>query len=137
MLRDFLQRLCGELAISAPKLSDKKTYFFRLTKDVEVALKNLDPGVAMQAQIGPFPNGNLEKFFIYLMRANLLGQGTGGSRIGIDQNEKFLTLSLGLPYEMNYNIFKETLEDFVNYLIYWRGVVTKFEKEINASALNS
>lgn len=129
MLREFIKQLCKELAIGIPKLSEKKIYPFRLTSDVEVALKDLEPGVAMQAQICPCPKLKREEIFIYLMRANLLGQGTGGSRIGIDQDEKFLTLSLGLPYEMNYKIFKEALEDFVNYLIYWRDVVTKFERE--------
>lgn len=83
----------------------------------------------MHAQICPCPNRKREEIFIYVMRANLLGQGTGGSRIGIDPGEKFLTLALGLPYEMNYKIFKETFEDFVNYLIYWRDVVARLEKE--------
>ncbi len=100
-----------------------------MNEDVEVALKDLDPGVAMQGQICVCPRARREELFIHLMRANLLGQGTGGSRIGIDPDEKFLTLSLGLPYEMNYKIFKESLEDFVNYLIYWREEIAKFEKE--------
>ena len=129
MLRETLEQLCKELAITTPSLNEKKIYPFRLTSEVEVALKDLDPGVAMQAQICPCPNLRREELFIYLMRANLLGQGTGGSRIGIDSEEKFLTLSLGLPYEMNYKIFKDALEDFVNYLIYWRDIVAKFERE--------
>jgi len=44
-------------------------------------------------------------------------------------NEKDLTLSLGLPYELNYSIFREKFEDFVNYLVYWKEEVTKFEQE--------
>ena len=128
MLREFLIDLCKELAISTPKLSEQKVYPFRLTSDVEVNLRDLEPGVGMQAKICPCPEKKREDLLIYLMRANLLGQGTGGSRIGIDEREKFLTLSLGLPYEMNYKFFKETLEDFVNYLIYWRDQVAKFER---------
>jgi hypothetical protein len=30
---------------------------------------------------------------------------------------------------MNYRAFKENLEDFVNYLIFWQSEVAKFEKE--------
>ena len=74
----------------------------------------------MQADIAICPNKRKEELFIYLMRANLLGQATGGCRIGLSQNEKVLTLSLGLPYELNYSVFKEKFEDFVNYLVYWR-----------------
>jgi len=64
-----------------------------------------------------------------LMHANFLGQGTGGARIGIDAEEKVLTLSVGFPYEMNYPPFKECVEDFVNYVVYWRDDVAKFERE--------
>lgn len=128
MLRRFLEQLCKELAIDFPKPDEQKKYPLRLGKEI-IALKDLDPGVALHGQIGPCPLKRREELFIYLMQANLLGQGTGGARIGIDQNEKVLTLSLGLPYEMNYQIFRETVEDFVNYLIYWRGEVSKFENE--------
>ena len=60
------------------------------------------------------------------MRANFLGQGTGGARIGLDPNEKFLTLSCGFPYEMKYQDFKEKIEDFANYLLCWRAEIEKF-----------
>lgn len=129
MVRDFLQLLCKELSIDTPKLNEKKAYAFRLSKEVEVAMKDLDPGLGLQAVVCPCPRGRKEEIFIYLMRANLLGQGTGGAALGIDQDEKFLTLSLGLPYELNYKTFKESVEDFINYLIYWREEVAKLETE--------
>lgn len=81
------------------------------------------------ARVANCPTLKREDLFIYLMRANLLGQGTGGSRIGLDANEKVLTLSLGLPYEMNYKIFKERFEDFVNFILYWREEIAKFENQ--------
>ncbi len=130
MLRDHLKQLCEELKIEpVPKLNEQKFYPFRFSDEVLVQLRDLEPGLSLHAKICPCPEGKREDLFIYLMRANLLGQGTGGSRIGLDPDEKFLTLSRGLPYEMNYQVFRESIEDFVNYLIYWREEVTKFEKE--------
>lgn len=129
MLRDYLNQLCKELEIEpTPKLNEQKLFPLRLGNDL-IGIKDLEPGMSLQAPIGPCPKKRKEELFIYLMRANLLGQGTGGSRIGLDSDENFLTLSLGLPYEMNYQTFRETIEDFVNYLIYWRDEVTKFENE--------
>ena len=129
MVQGFLEKLCAELSITpVPKLTEKKNYFFRLRPEIEITLTDLHPGVEMRANISPCPYEEREDLFIYLMRANLLGQGTGGSRIGLDEEEKNLTLSLGLPYDMNYHAFKEALEDFVNHLIYWRDTVAKFEK---------
>lgn len=130
MLQGYLETLCDELAISMkPKGPEENFFLFSLRSDVQVILQDLEPGVAMQAKICPCPLKKREDLFIYLMRANLLGQGTGNARIGLDSGEKFLTLSSGLPYEMNYSIFKENLEDFVNYLLYWREEIAKFENE--------
>lgn len=128
MLREFLEKLCTELAINTPKLNERKVYPLSLGKEF-IAIRDLDPGIALHAQICEAPKKKKEDLFIYLMRANLLGQGTGGTRIGLDPDEKFLTLSFGLPYELNYQKFRETIEDFVNYVIYWREEVTKFENE--------
>ncbi len=128
MLRDYLEKLCKELAIDVPKLNEHQIFPFRLGKE-SIAIKDLDPGLSLQAQICEVPEKKKEELFTYVMRANLLGQGTGGSRIGLHSNEKSLTLSLGLPYELNYQMFRETIEDFVNYVIYWREEIAKFENE--------
>ena len=90
-----------------PKLNNIK-FIRSVQARRQIPLRDLEPGVAMQAKICPCPEKKQEELFIFLMRANFLGQGTGGARIGLDSEEKFLTLSLGLPYEMNYQGFKET-----------------------------
>ena len=128
MLLDYLEKLCKELAINTPKINQEKAFLLRVGGE-SIDLKDLEPGVALHAKIGSAPQKKREELFIYLMRANLLGQGTGSARIGLSSDEKLLTLSLGLPYEMNYQVFREAIEDFVNYLIYWRDEVTKFETE--------
>jgi hypothetical protein len=128
MLQDYLEKLCKELAVTKPKLNEQKVHLLHLGKE-SIAIRSLGDGLTMHAQICEIPQKKKEELFIYLMRANLLGQGTGLTRIGIDADEKSLTLSLGLPYELNYQSFKETVEDFMNYLIYWREEVTKFENE--------
>ncbi len=128
MLQDYLERLCEELAIAKPKLNSRKVFLVKFVGE-SIALKDLNPGLSLHASICEVPKKKLEELLIYLMRANLLGQGTGLTRIGIDSDEKFLTLSLGLPYELDYQTFRETFEDFVNYLIYWREDVARFESE--------
>jgi hypothetical protein len=129
MVQGFLEKLCAELSIApVPHLNENKTYLFRFSPKIEITLADLHPGVAMRSNISLCPKEKREDLFIYLMRANLLGQGTGGARIGLDEKESNLTLSVGLPYEMNYHAFKEAFEEFVNHLVYWRDVVAKFEK---------
>jgi hypothetical protein len=128
MLAEFLKSFCDELTIETPRLNEQKIYSLEIGGRV-LALQDLDPGIGLQAVICEIPKKKKEDLVIYLMRANLLTQGTGGARIGLSQEGNFLTLSLGLPYELNYQIFRDTLEDFVNYLIYWEDEVKQFEKE--------
>ena len=129
MLQRFLKNLSEELSIPFPKQSDKKIFSFVLNDELTIYLRDLEPGLSMNAQILSCPDKKKEDLFIYLMRANLLGQGTNRARIGLDSDEKTLTLLLGLPYEINYQLFKETFEDFVNHLVFWRNEIKRFNNE--------
>lgn len=124
MLRDFLDQLCVELEMVTPPIQDKKAAL-EIGK-VEVTLGDLAPGISLRATIGPCPKERKEELFTQLMRANYLGQGTGGARIGLSPDELLLTLSLGLSYELSYRAFREKFEDFVNFVLYWREELEKF-----------
>ena len=127
MLEQFLQTLCKELSISpVPEKNKEHAYLFHFNPTIDVQLHELHPGIGMSTDLLPLPKEKREPLFIWLMRANVLGNGTGGCRIGLDANEKLLTLSLGLAYEINYSIFKERFEDFINYVIYWREEIAHF-----------
>ena len=93
---------------------------------MEIEFRAIDPaGIALRAAVAPCPSQKREDLFIQLMQANFLAQGTGGAAIGLDRNEKNLSLSLKLPYELTYMSFKEHLEIFANYLEYWRSTLSK------------
>jgi hypothetical protein len=89
--------------------------------------------MAFFSNVAPIPIQKKEEAFLYFMTANLLGQGTGNQALGIDPEEKFLTLSCKIPYDMNYKEFKEKIEDFANYLQYWHTEAEKREKDAQAS----
>lgn len=127
-LKQLLEQLCGELSIDCPAIDREKQATLAINPEYSLQIWDLDPGFALQSKIEEVPTKKRDDFYIYLMRANFLGQGTGGARIGMDANEKFLTLSLGFSYEMNYQTFKESIEDFVNYVAYWREETAKFKE---------
>jgi hypothetical protein len=128
-LKEMLEQLTGEIGVAMPKQDADKFYLLKINPTLSLRLFDLKPGFSLFSQIVECPLKKKEDLFIHLMRANFLGQGTGGGRLGLDQNEKLLTLSHGFPYEMNYKSFKESVEDFVNYVVYWRDFVAQFEKE--------
>lgn len=136
MLEQLIQTLAEELEFEEiPKKEEGNTYHVPVNPELIVRVQPLDPGLSFWAKIGPCPIVKREELFILLMKANFLGQGTGGSSIALDENENFLTLSLVLPYDMNYKMFKDTFEDFANYLDYWKEELIRYKKVAEASIL--
>lgn len=135
LLEQLLHTLTAELEMEAPKKAEDGLYHLALNPEMTIAVKELDPGIAFWGRIGPCPTVKREELFILLMKANFLGQGTGGGAIALDENENFLTLSLVLPYDMNYKIFKDALEDFTNHLDYWKEELIRHKKAAEQNIL--
>ena len=103
-------------------------FVIHINDQIEIWLRDLKPGISVKSIIGNIPSVlDKEEFYSYLWRANYIGQGTGGSVISMDPNEKFLTLSIILTYEVNYRIFRDKLEDFLNYLEFWKSELKRLE----------
>ena len=130
-IEQLIENLSSELKLKLiPKKDEKGLYQLKIGFSPQISIEELELGVFFQAPILPISQKvNKEDLFIYLMKANLLGQGTGGSVIGIDSSEQFFTLTLILPFEINYRIFHESLEDYLNYIDYWKEEITTFMKE--------
>ena len=121
MLEQHLRRLVEDLELDEiPIKNPAGVYPLKLTANLEISIRENDPGVSFYTSVGSLPTTKREELFIHLMKGNFLGQGTGGGSLAIDENEKSLTLSLVLPYDMNFKTFKEALEDFVNFVDYWK-----------------
>lgn len=128
MIEEHITHLIEDLGLPPLAPKDSNGYFqIPLKDDLIISLKDLTPGLALTSSIGPISNQNKEELLIYLMKANFLGQGTGEQIIGMDPDEKFLTLSRSITYEIDYEKLKDILEDFTNYLIYWKGEVKRMQ----------
>ena len=124
MLEYIFIELEKHLGLKATKVEKGHlgSYLIKIGSDIDVWIKELNSGLTFKSVIAPLEgDGELETLFTYLMKANFIGQGTGGGIIALDPDEKFLTLSLIIPYEVNYRIFRDRLEDFLNYLEFWQS----------------
>jgi hypothetical protein len=138
IIEQHLTRLLEELelpALTAKDRDETRGYKLELTPDLCLFLKEQETGLFLFSQIAPLPPQKREELFILLMKANFLGQGTGGSTIGLDKDEKFLTLSLTIPYDMNYKAFKEIIEDFANFVDYWRSEILRHAEDAEKGLL--
>jgi hypothetical protein len=103
-------------------------YCLPINESLSVWVKELNPGAMLKTVIRPLSlDLDKETLFSYLMKANYIGQGTGGGIIALDPEEKTLTLSLIMPYEVNYRIFRDRLEEFINYLEFWKSELERLE----------
>lgn len=125
MLESILDDFKKQTNVECIKEKDH-TYTLKFTETELVTVTSLETGVHFFSTIAPLVSGKKEDFFIYLMKANYLGTGTGGAVIGLDPDEKTLTLSYPIHYEVNYRIFYDKLEDFLNYLSFWKYEIQNY-----------
>ena len=87
-IEQLIENLSSELKLEAIPQKDKNgLYQLKVGSSPQISIKELDPGVFFEARILPIPKeGNKEALYIYLMKANLLHQGTGRGAIGIDSS---------------------------------------------------
>jgi hypothetical protein len=132
---DHLKELCDELHLN-PDLEKTETGRFVLPLPaMKIEVKPLDPGSYFYCPLAPCPKVKKEELFIQLMKANLFGQGTMGAAIALKGEENLLTLSLGMPYDMDYRAFKGALEDFANIVEYWREEIDRHVKQAEDTIL--
>lgn len=128
MLESYITQLLKEFSLEVPHFEKEGPIQVQIFS-YPIEMIKLDPGAHFSAKIAPLPTKEKDEFMLKLMQANFLGQGTGGGTLGLKEDESFLTLSLSLPYEMNYRAFKDAVEEFVNYLEYWKAETARHEKE--------
>jgi hypothetical protein len=130
LLEQFLTTLVQDLEMEeVPKKEEGNVYHLQINPEMTITIAKLDPGFSFFSKIGACPTVKKEELFIHLMKSNFLGQGTGGAVIALDENENFLTLSSVLPYDMNYKTFKNALEDFTNYLDFYKEELIRHQTE--------
>ncbi|MEN9344148.1 MAG: type secretion chaperone [Chlamydiota bacterium] len=130
MLATLLVKLKEDLELEeVPQKDPSGRYVFTLNPEQTLFFKEAPPSILLTANVGSFPQKDQEEFCLLVMKGNFLGQGTGNCVLGLDENEKFLTLSSSLPYEVDYPSFKVALEEFANFLNYWQGELMAFQEQ--------
>jgi hypothetical protein len=98
-----------------------------LEEDLNLMISSLPRGgVSFKSTLCPIPQNRKEELYCELLRANLLGQGTEGAILGINDEGSHLTLSQEIEYDMDFPQFKDRVEDFINSIDFWREEVQTY-----------
>lgn len=136
MLEQHLLQLMQELKIEIPDLEETEGVFsMPIDYEREVTFTDLQPGVYFFAHLGPCPKEKREQLFSHMLHGNLFGQGTGGGVIGLDEKGEGVSLSLAMPWEMDYKEFRDALEEFINYIDFWTNELSSFTDETKSTIL--
>lgn len=100
---------------------ESKIYSIDFGDGLVIRYSDLHPGVNFMSILGLLPESNREVVACSLMHLNLFGNGTGGGVFGYDEEIKSLTFTRGIPYRLQFGEFKNALEDFANYVEFWRA----------------
>ena len=132
----YLAQLAAEMDDTEairPVASD--AWAIALDGDIELQLRAPEGG---QAQIMcdfcdcPAEVDTLER----LLLANFSGRGTLGSVLGLDAEQKRVTLKFALPSDGTYRDLREAVEDFYNCALFWKREIPNLSapKEIQTLA---
>ena len=131
-----LDHLVGDLEkymqVSLIKEETKEgiSYSLLLEEEKEILFKEKEGAIFFFAKLCHFSEEALhspEDFYIFTGKANH-PFAPGDATISLSPDEKFLTLSMLIDYEVNYKMFLDLLEDFVNAVSYWeKELKTKLE----------
>ena len=131
MLDDHIKQLSKDLELGSPIPQETQgVYLLTIGTGLDVTITDLAPGFGLLCAIAPYPTTNEETFLTQAMLANLFGQGTEGAILGLDEGGTVLTLSMENTLDDSYQTFKETLEDFLNAVDFWRDEITEASKSL-------
>jgi hypothetical protein len=121
MLDTFIQEFAREMEIghSLP-ISASGTFELPLDEGLSVQIEAIPEGFKLFSNIAVVPETNKETFLQNVMLGNLFGQGTHGAVLGMSEDGSQLTLSKKIDYTYDYSKFRETLEEFINTIDFWR-----------------
>ena len=128
MLDRFMQQLAKDLESEESLATEiPGTYSLPLDENTRVTITQLQQGITLSCILGSGEKQQAEAFYTRLLLGNLFGQGTRGSVLGLSENGNQLTLTQTLDYNSDYKGFRDSLEDFLNSVDYWRAEADSFK----------
>jgi hypothetical protein len=120
MLEKHLAQLFEEMNLGQIPTFEKERTTQIVVGTYPIQILKLESSAHFSAAIAPLPTKDPEDLLLKVM--------TAGGVLGLKEDESSLTLSLSLPYEMNYKAFKDAIEEFVNYIEYWKTEVAQYKE---------
>jgi len=127
MIDNFIRDLSKDLDLDQELQLINNSYTIPLEEDLSFNITPIESGFMLTATLAPLPTDNKDRFFEHILHGNLFGQGTRGAVLGLNDEGTLLTLSKIVDYNVDYKGFRETIEDFINIIDFWREEARLFK----------
>ena len=132
MLSALMQELSKEWELEGPLPQEiPGVYKVPLDEGVSFSITSLiegnQTGIVLTSNLAAIPRGSEEKLFTHALLGNLFGQGTKQAILGLNESGSLLTLSRYIDYDVNFQEFREIIEDFINTIDFWREEILKHQ----------
>jgi hypothetical protein len=129
MLSSMMQELSKEWELTNPIPEESPgSYKIPLEDGLSINVSTVQNNeLLLTSGIATVPKGKEEMLFEYALLANLFGQGTKESLLGLNDSGNILTLSRFIDYDVNFQEFRNIMEDFINTIDFWREEVLKYQ----------
>ncbi len=120
MLDSYMQQLGKDMELEDSLATEVPgVYAIPLDEDLNVLITEIPRGFELTCTVCDSPNQSLEEFYTQALFANLFARGTEGCVLGLDATGEQVTLSRQIDYEINYQEFRDIIEDFLNSVEFW------------------
>lgn len=94
--------------------------------------------VAIYGEVGEMPVEGRDKFCEVVMKANFMGQGTGGATLSLDESGEVLYMHRVLPLvALDGDSFFTVVESFINMLETWRNLSADYRPSDEVETVGS
>lgn len=122
VLNKYIESLQRELELEGENMESKETpgtFDFPINDELSVNLSEDKEGITLDCTLCPCPKLRQEEFFTHALHGNLFYEGTLGATLGVDGRGTQLVLNQKIDYEVDYDQFKDILENFCNTAEQW------------------
>jgi hypothetical protein len=130
MLEKYMEQFQKELELDKPLIRPNPgSYYIPLEDSLSLTITSMAGGFHLYSELVELPKENEEVFYTKALNANLFGQGTRGSILGLNDRGNMLTISQVVDYNIEYKDFKDLVDDFINTIDFWRVEVQNTKTE--------
>lgn len=121
MFYDNVVKFLKELNIDGANALPRELPSFSFeTSGTTVTLTDTPPGLELSSNLGEYTPENAGEAFSKILMGNFLGIATKHASVGLDESGKQILIQASIPTIRSYREFRDTVEDFVNTVIFWK-----------------